>query len=60
MAMNISGKDILTQTVISTGGKVNASVKVFKDSITSKTTWIATGAVFITELGVLTYQRFYS
>ena len=41
------------------GGNLKASAKVFKDSISNKTTWILTAGVFVMEVGVLAYQRYY-
>lgn len=56
----VTTKDILKETVTVAGGNLKASTKIFKDSITNKTTWALTAGVFIMEVGVLTYQRYIS
>ena len=56
----VTTKDILKETVAVVGGNLQSSVKVFKESICNRTTWALTGAIFIVELGVLSYQRFFS
>lgn len=58
--MKVTTRGILQQSVISAGGNLGASVKVFKDSIKNKTTWVLTAGIFIAELGVLSYQRYIS
>lgn len=49
---------VLCETVATAGGNLNASSKVFKDSLFNKTTWSLTAGIFIAELGLLSYQRF--
>jgi hypothetical protein len=46
--------------VATVGGNLKASTKIFKDSITNKTSWLLTLGIFSAEVGVLTYQRFMS
>jgi hypothetical protein len=53
-----NGMQVLCETVATAGGNLNASSKVFKDSLFNKTTWSLTAGIFIAELGLLSYQRF--
>lgn len=56
----VTAKDVLKESVAVAGGNLQASSKILKDSLFNKTTWVLTAGIFIVELGVLTYQRFYS
>ncbi len=39
---------------------MSSAVKVFKDSVTNKTSWMITLGIFSCEAAVLTYQRYIS
>eukprot|EP00347_Sterkiella_histriomuscorum_P018291 403346070 len=56
----VTSLDVLRESVKASGGNVQSSVKIFKDSITNKTTWAITAAIFVSEVAVLTWQRFVS
>lgn len=57
----ITAKDLLKCHAATTVAKnFDASVKIFKDTISSKTTWLLCLGAFVTEATVLTYQRFVS
>src|SRR4051794_25228197 len=60
MAAKITTKDVLKETVALAGGNLQASTKIFKDSLFNKTTWGLTAGIFIVELGVLSYQRYFT
>ncbi len=53
-----TGRDVLKESVKVSGGVVSSSVKIFKDSITNKTTWALTALIIAGEVGCLSYQRY--
>jgi len=54
----VTGSEVLRESVKIAGGNLKASSKVFTDSLLNKTTWLLTVGIFIAEVGVLSYQRF--